>query len=95
MPNGRSPPCPPTTPASSTRTPDRADQRPEGTTLPGHIAVTNRHDAETKILQKAGAHLVLEPFQDAADQAVQLLAREQKPERLAVEDAEGQKEIAK
>jgi Kef-type K+ transport system membrane component KefB/Trk K+ transport system NAD-binding subunit len=61
----------------------------------GHIAVTNRHDAETKILQKAGAHLVLEPFQDAADQAVQLLARDQKPERLAVEDAEGQKEIAK
>jgi hypothetical protein len=43
-------------------------------------------------LQKAGAHLVLEPFQDAADQAVQLLASEQKPERLApVVDTEGQK----
>ena len=59
----------------------------------GHIAVTNRHDAETAILQKAGAHLVLEPFQDAADQAVQLLARDEKPQRQTVEDTEGQKAI--
>jgi Kef-type K+ transport system membrane component KefB len=60
----------------------------------GRIAVTNRHDAETAILQAAGAHLVLEPFQDAADQAVQLLASEQKPERLEpVADTEGQKAI--
>jgi Kef-type K+ transport system membrane component KefB len=58
----------------------------------GRIAVTNRHDADTLTLHKAGAHLVLEPFQDAADQAVQLLASEQKPERLApVVDTEGQK----
>ncbi len=61
----------------------------------GRIAVTNRHDAETAILQKAGAHLVLEPFQDAADQAVQLIAGDEKPERLELEDLEGQKAIAK
>ncbi len=60
----------------------------------GRIAVTNRHDADTETLQEAGAHLVLEPFQDAADQAVQLLASEQKPERLEpVADTEGQKAI--
>ncbi len=59
----------------------------------GRIAVTNRHDAETAMLQAAGAHLVLEPFQDAADQAVQLLASHKKPERLEVEDTEGQKAI--
>jgi len=61
----------------------------------GRIAVTNRHDADTETLYQAGADLVLEPFQDAADQAVQLLARDEKPERLAVEDLEGQKVIAK
>lgn len=62
----------------------------------GRIAVTNRHDAETQALQQAGASLVLEPFQDAADQAVQLLASEQTPERLEpVLDTEGQKSIAR
>ncbi len=60
----------------------------------GSIAVTNRHDADTATLHEAGADLVLEPFQDAADQAVQLLARDEKPERLKVEDVEGQKAIA-
>jgi Kef-type K+ transport system membrane component KefB/Trk K+ transport system NAD-binding subunit len=60
----------------------------------GRIAVTNRHDADTETLHKAGAHLVLEPFQDAADRAVQLLAGERSPKRLEVIDAEGQKTIA-
>jgi Kef-type K+ transport system membrane component KefB/Trk K+ transport system NAD-binding subunit len=60
----------------------------------GRIAVTNRHDADTETLKRAGAHLVLEPFQDAADRAVQLLASEQTPERLEVAELEGQKVIA-
>ena len=61
----------------------------------GRVAVTNRHDADTVALYEAGADLVLEPFQDAADQAVQLLTRDKKPERLEVADLEGQKLIAK
>jgi Trk K+ transport system NAD-binding subunit len=60
----------------------------------GHIAVTNHHDADTELLQQAGAHLVIEPFQDAADQAVRLLVQDEQPERLEVEDLEGQKVIA-
>jgi Trk K+ transport system NAD-binding subunit len=45
----------------------------------GRIAVTNRHDAESAALHAAGAHLVLEFFQDAADQAVRLLLDDATP----------------
>jgi Kef-type K+ transport system membrane component KefB len=66
----------------------------KGQAFNGKIAVTNHHDADTATLHAAGADLVLEPFQDAADQAVQLLARDKQPKRLAVTDMEGQKAIA-
>jgi Kef-type K+ transport system membrane component KefB len=39
----------------------------------GRIAVTSHNTAESKDLLAHGADLVLEPFQDAADQAVELL----------------------
>ncbi|WP_438975365.1 hypothetical protein [Roseicyclus sp.] len=39
----------------------------------GQIAVTSHHADETAMLKDAGADLVLEPFQDAADRAAALL----------------------
>ncbi|WP_019955166.1 cation:proton antiporter [Yoonia vestfoldensis] len=40
----------------------------------GQIAVTSHHAPETQRLRDAGADLVLEPFQDAADRAADLLS---------------------
>jgi len=40
----------------------------------GRIAVTSHNKADTDILMAAGADSVLEPFQDAADRAVELLS---------------------
>ena len=51
----------------------------------GRIAVTSHREAEADRLTSAGADLVLEPFQDAADRAVDLLSSEQEPERIAFE----------
>jgi voltage-gated potassium channel Kch len=39
----------------------------------GRVAVTSHNPAETEALTSAGADLVFEPFQDAADRAVELL----------------------
>jgi Kef-type K+ transport system membrane component KefB len=39
----------------------------------GRVAVTSHNPAETAALMTAGADMVLEPFQDAADRAVELL----------------------
>ena len=49
----------------------------------GRIAVANRYDAETEALRRAGADIVLEPFTDAADQAIELLVGDAKPVRPA------------
>jgi hypothetical protein len=40
----------------------------------GRIAVASHQQGEAEALTGAGADLVLEPFQDAADRAVELLA---------------------
>ncbi|WP_047309389.1 cation:proton antiporter [Rhodopseudomonas palustris] len=47
----------------------------------GRLAVTSHNEVETVDLSAAGADLVLEPFQDAADRAVDLLCGEQERER--------------
>ena len=41
--------------------------------LRGRIAVTSHSSADTEELLSSGADVVLEPFQDAADRAVELL----------------------
>ena len=51
----------------------------------GRIAVTSHREAEADRLTSAGADLVLEPFQDAADRAVDLLSSDQEPERIVFE----------
>jgi Kef-type K+ transport system membrane component KefB len=56
----------------------------------GKIAVTLRHDMDPDVLKSAGADLVLEPFQDAADQAVELLTGDRKPARLEIEPMAGE-----
>jgi Kef-type K+ transport system membrane component KefB len=49
----------------------------------GRIAVTTHHSADAAALRDAGADLVLEPFQDAADRAVELIASGAAPERVS------------
>lgn len=56
----------------------------------GRIAVTLRHDMDPDVLKSAGADLVLEPFQDAADQAVELLTRDHAPARLTIAPVAGE-----
>ncbi len=62
----------------------------------GRIAVTSHSEAEGETLREAGAQLILEPFQDAADRAVELLTSGQSPERIsdAGEDLDDQREVA-
>jgi hypothetical protein len=40
----------------------------------GRIALTSHSKTDSDALMAAGAHLVLEPFQDAADRAVELVS---------------------
>jgi Kef-type K+ transport system membrane component KefB len=47
----------------------------------GRVAVASHNDRETRDLARAGADLVLEPFQDAADRAVAILCGEAEFER--------------
>jgi hypothetical protein len=51
----------------------------------GRIAVAAQHAIDVAGLRGAGADLVLLPFQDAADQAVDLILRGERPPRLLVE----------
>jgi Kef-type K+ transport system membrane component KefB len=48
----------------------------------GRIAVITHHAADADPLRAAGADLVLEPFEDAADQAVDLIATGEAPVRV-------------
>lgn len=65
----------------------------------GKIAVTSLRNepggdsADEQYLHSAGADLVLQPFQDAADQACDLLAGQQCPKRFEVIDPLEQKEL--
>jgi Kef-type K+ transport system membrane component KefB len=49
----------------------------------GRIAVRSRRHSDSARLKSAGADLVLEPFQDAADRAIELLVSMEQPERLS------------
>lgn len=59
----------------------------------GPIAVTSTPDTDDERLLLAGANLVLDPFQDAADRAVELLETDEQPIRLEVTDPEEQRDI--
>jgi CO/xanthine dehydrogenase FAD-binding subunit len=50
----------------------------------GQIAVTSHHGEDTVALLALGADLVVEPFQDAADRAVELLAGAEMEERIEI-----------
>ena len=50
----------------------------------GRIAAASHTTAETEVLSGAGADMVLEPFQDAADRAVQLLCGAAEAERTEI-----------
>jgi Kef-type K+ transport system membrane component KefB len=56
----------------------------------GRVAISSHRDAEAGALLAGGADLVLEPFQDAADQAVDLLTGDRKPARLEIEPVAGE-----
>lgn len=59
----------------------------------GWIAVRSRCPADRDILMAAGADIVLEPFQDAADRAVELVRSHERPQRLPTVDADQQKDL--
>jgi voltage-gated potassium channel Kch len=59
----------------------------------GSIAVTWTHGVDADALLAAGASIVLEPFQDAADRVVELLDSSVRPVRLEVIEPEAQKDI--
>jgi len=59
----------------------------------GKIAVTSHQEDDTDRLRAGGADLVLLPFQDAADQAVDLIKGQHLPERFDVIEADDQMDI--
>jgi hypothetical protein len=59
----------------------------------GRIAIRSRRPADRDILVAHGADIVLEPFQDAADRAVELLQSHVRPLRLEPVDTDQQKEL--
>ncbi|WP_155774178.1 cation:proton antiporter [Rhodovulum sp. MB263] len=59
-------------------------QLARGAGFRGRIAVASHSAADTRDLMGAGADLVLEPFQDAADRAVELLSGAPETERTAI-----------
>ncbi len=50
----------------------------------GRVAVTSHHPKDTEELIASGADMVLEPFQDAADRAVDLLCGAPEEERTEI-----------
>lgn len=59
----------------------------------GRIAVRSRRSDDRDQLVQAGADLVLDPFQDAADRVVELLHSRERPERLPPMGAGDQKDF--
>ncbi|MBY0226246.1 MAG: cation:proton antiporter [Hyphomicrobium sp.] len=59
----------------------------------GRIAIRSRRPADRDILVAHGADIVLEPFQDAADRAVELLQSHVRPLRFEPVDTDQQKEL--
>ncbi|MEM8988433.1 MAG: cation:proton antiporter [Pseudomonadota bacterium] len=60
----------------------------------GRIAVTCHREVDVEPLRAADADLVLLPFQDAADRAVELLFEGERPERMEVIEPDDQIELA-
>jgi len=60
----------------------------------GKIAVTCHRPADGQWLRESGADLVLLPFQDAADQAAELLSGARQPPRLDVVEPDDQEPLA-
>jgi Kef-type K+ transport system membrane component KefB len=60
----------------------------------GRIAVSANREISVNRLQQAGADLVVMPFRDAAEQAVDLLMGEQRKSEVAIIEPEEQKELA-
>lgn len=65
-----------------------------GAGFSGRIAVTTNHAADADKLRAAGADLVLEPFEDAADQAVDLIASGAAPVRAQQRPAEPEPQLS-
>lgn len=59
----------------------------------GQVAVTAHHTPDTGALLAAGVDLILEPFQDAADRAVELLLGQCEQDRSPSADPTGQKDV--
>lgn len=59
----------------------------------GRIIVTSNSEPEIDWLAQAGADLVLEPFQDAADRAVELLETRESPQRLKLMEPTDQQDF--
>lgn len=59
----------------------------------GRIAIRSRRPQDRDTLMSAGANIVLEPFQDAADRAVELLRSHERPHRLETATTDEQKEL--
>lgn len=59
----------------------------------GRIAVATADEGLAGRLTSAGVDLVLDPFQDAADRAVELLVTGEAPERISTADPQGQRDI--
>jgi Kef-type K+ transport system membrane component KefB len=59
----------------------------------GRIAIRSRRPQDRDTLTSAGANIVLEPFQDAADRAVELLRSHERPHRLEAATTDEQKEL--
>lgn len=60
----------------------------------GRIAITSHSKPDTEDLLASGADIVLEPFQDAADRAVELLAGGEQFERTAIPEIETEQKTA-
>jgi Kef-type K+ transport system membrane component KefB len=59
----------------------------------GRIAVRSRRPSDRSILIASGANIVLEPFQDAADRAVELVLSHAHPRRFETTDTDQQKRL--
>ncbi|TCP58548.1 transporter (CPA2 family) [Rhodovulum bhavnagarense] len=65
-------------------------QLARGAGFTGRIAVTSHSAKDTEDLFGAGADLVLEPFQDAADRAVELISGAPEEDRTEIPDIRGE-----
>jgi len=60
----------------------------------GKIAVALHRESERELLVASGADIFLHPFEDAADQAVDLMVGKDRPSRIEVIEPEDQRDLA-